>query len=187
MQRLMPYDGWWEHIYDDAKEEGKAFGFEIDVIYFSGFYSQGDGASWTGSVDVAKWLEKNKETDAQAQIVIELVEDGWVNKKLTISSNWRYSHAGSMSSDGLEVSPPDNNFAISKGIFEGASVSDMFESAQSLLDTLADDIVESAKDYAFEIYKRLQNEYEYLCSEECISEMCDANEYLFSEDGKHFV
>ena len=40
-----PPDDWYECVYDRFKEEGRDKGFSIDEIQFSGFYSQGDGAS----------------------------------------------------------------------------------------------------------------------------------------------
>lgn len=187
MERLTPHEGWWDYIYEDAKENGKDLGFQIEVIYFSGFHSQGDGASWSGSVDVIEWLEKNKKDDPKAQILIELVEDGWINKRVVISTNWRYSHAGSMNYDDVEMVEPVEGSVVSKGILKGAPVKSLIEAACDLLLTLPDDILESAKDYAHDIYRNLRDEYEYLCSEQYIVEMCDANEYLFSEDGKRFV
>lgn len=50
----LEYD-WWECVYELAVEVGAALGIEIDStksrhnIFFSGFYSQGDGASFTGT------------------------------------------------------------------------------------------------------------------------------------------
>src|SRR4051812_14748392 len=41
--------GWWEHVYDDAKECLALAGFSVDKIYFSGFASQGDGACFGGT------------------------------------------------------------------------------------------------------------------------------------------
>jgi hypothetical protein len=39
---------WSECVIDCAKEDGYALGFVIDNIYWSGFWSQGDGARWGG-------------------------------------------------------------------------------------------------------------------------------------------
>jgi hypothetical protein len=39
---------WSECTIDDAKEIGKLLGMDIDNIYFSGFWSQGDGACFEG-------------------------------------------------------------------------------------------------------------------------------------------
>ena len=52
------------------------------------------------------------------------------------------------------------------------------------LEQTAIEILRHARDYADEIYKRLRDEYESLCSEEYIAEICDANDYLFTNDGR---
>ena len=38
------YHGWWDPIFEGITEQGATLGFDITDIYFSGFYSQGDGA-----------------------------------------------------------------------------------------------------------------------------------------------
>ena len=45
---------WHEYIYDDAKACAALLGINIDKIYFSGFYSQGDGACFDGSYSYKK-------------------------------------------------------------------------------------------------------------------------------------
>lgn len=49
--------GWWEYVYEQFKEKCNELGIEVDKIYFSGFWSQGDGACFEGSVrDWEKFL-----------------------------------------------------------------------------------------------------------------------------------
>jgi len=45
-------------------------------------------------------------------------------------------------------------------------------------------ITETLRDYAKELYRDLEKEYEYLSSEKVIIETIEANEYEFTEDGK---
>ena len=58
---------WWDHIYDEWKEELKEMGFDGSDIAFSGFSSQGDGASFTADgFDFLKWANwhmSNKTTE----------------------------------------------------------------------------------------------------------------------------
>ena len=44
---------WWEYVFDLWKKALDQIGFENAKITFSGFWSQGDGASFTANVDVA--------------------------------------------------------------------------------------------------------------------------------------
>lgn len=43
-----------EYVIDDCKEIASLFGLEIDKIYYSGFYSQGDGACFEGKYGYKK-------------------------------------------------------------------------------------------------------------------------------------
>jgi hypothetical protein len=188
MLRLQPDGNWWyEHIFEEAKEDGEQHGFSIHDIDFSGFYSQGDGASWTGYVDMVRWLEKNKADDPRAHILIALMEEDWVERKVEIPrSSSRYSHSNTMRMGywGRSVSVYDHMNHLATGIFAGISIGHLLEAIpESDFQDLADEALESARSYADEIYKRLEKEYEWLCSEEQIAELCDANEYLFREDG----
>ena len=82
-----PPDDWYEEIYARAKEDAPARGFSINEIQFNGFSSQGDGASWTGYVDLADFIEYHNDPDAKdfAQYVVlrELIRDGWCEERST--------------------------------------------------------------------------------------------------------
>lgn len=62
-----------EYVIDDAKRIGALIGFEVDEIYWRGFWSQGDGACWSGSVtyhrgrasDVARECPQDAEIQRQ--------------------------------------------------------------------------------------------------------------------------
>jgi hypothetical protein len=45
-----------EMLIQQAKEEGQEYGFVIDKVTYSGFSSQGDGASWEGYIDIPKYI-----------------------------------------------------------------------------------------------------------------------------------
>ena len=177
---------WHECITDNAKEEGKALGFDIRDIAFSCSHSQGDGASWSGYVDMVEWLEKHKPEDAQAHILAALMENDWVDARLDITNNnSHYSHSNTMRRGDVSIQGEDENDTIYKGMFAGANVCTLMEALpDSYVDDIADEVLQSARDYADEIYKRLCDEYERMCSEEYIAELCDANEYLFNKKGE---
>jgi hypothetical protein len=63
-------DVWYGSVYEHVKEVGRLLGFDIHGIRFSGFWSQGDGASWYGYV-----MLKN----AELQEALEYVpDDTWI-------------------------------------------------------------------------------------------------------------
>jgi len=41
-----------------------------------------------------------------------------------------------------------------------------------------------AREYADDIYKQLEKEYEHYTSDECIADTCDVNDWLFNERGE---
>ena len=41
---------WWDSVYESFKEDMRNIGVEVDRMYFSGFWSQGDGACFEGEV-----------------------------------------------------------------------------------------------------------------------------------------
>ena len=187
MGYFYPEDQWWDYIYESAKEDGEKFGFQIREIKFNGFHSQGDGASWEGFVNVHKWLEHHKPDDPHAQILMELIDNECVDRMLEIRPmHGHYSHSGTMTCGRLVyVHEGTPDVPLHKGIFQGADAEDLISAiGVGYPEQIAIDILHHARDYADEIYKRLRDEYDSLCSEEYIAEICDANEYLFTSDGR---
>jgi hypothetical protein len=188
MEKLAPDYQWWLPSFKDFEKEGEPLGFDVRNIYFTGFYSQGDGACWTGYVDVVRWLELNKADDPNAHILVALIQEEWVVGKLEIVlNNSRYSHSNTMNHGHLATYLPvgeEEPYQLQKGIFKGADVDKLVDAmGMGFVDEMCVDMLQAARDYADEIYKRLRDEYEHLCSEEVIAETCDANEYLFDEAG----
>lgn len=157
---------WWDGVYRMADNAAKFLGFEIDrkgkhslSIYFSGFYSQGDGACFSGTwradkVDAAK-LKAEWPQDAE----LHRIADGLAataaqdaDGSAGIRHSGYYSHSGCTSFD-------------VDGIEDEQEFKDL---ARSFMDW---------------IYDALEKEYEYLTSDESVSEMIEANEYEFNADG----
>lgn len=122
-------------------------------------------------------------------MVIALSENGFVEKKLKISfSSSHYTHSNTMMRlnwywQNLPYDGDDGHLEV--GMFAGASANNLLDAlSEDYIDTLADEMLQSARDYADEIYKQLRDEYERMCSEEYIAELCDANEYLFDKKGR---
>jgi|SRR5581483_10707047 len=61
---------WWECTIDTWKEALEQIGFTKPEIQFSGFYNQGDGASFTSGMDVEELLKF---------ICSEITPDRWIN------------------------------------------------------------------------------------------------------------
>ena len=63
------YEAHAEELIKQAKEEGQEYGFVIEHVLYNGFYSQGDGASWTGYVDIPKYISWKLDTSTTDEAI----------------------------------------------------------------------------------------------------------------------
>jgi hypothetical protein len=61
---------------------------------------------------------------------------------------------------------------------------DLYNSLHKMASELTEDILDFCRDKASDLYRTLENEYDYLTSDESIKETCEANEYLFTASGQ---
>jgi hypothetical protein len=183
-------DRWWsDGVIEMAKDDGRELGFNIDKVYFSGFWSQGDGASWVGHIDVVKWCTNQMEADPQYYMWAALADHGdYMNSKVGITQSGQYTHRYTMVCDANDLYPDDTAVYSNPDypIFIGQNVNDMIASVggDNGLDDLLRDMLDSARDYAVKIYADLEKEYEYLSSEEAFAETAESNEWSFDETGE---
>lgn len=189
----MDYE-WWDSVYELAIEDGYEKGFCIDKIYFSGFYSQGDGASWVGQVDVRQWLETHEKDSIGLSAWCQLIQEDVVTRHVKVDQiSSHYSHENTMRfSDVLDdEGVEDDDLMQLPSIFKGMPVHHLFDIIATdddcpikTTEGLTQAIEESAKAYARDIYQRLREEYEYLCSEEMMIDHFECNDYYFDETGR---
>jgi len=155
-------DYWFEWIVDDEKEALDKEGYTDAEIFFSGFSSQGDGASFTCHVDLEKWLANSKLKTKYKSIIDKADYE--------IEKGGNYEHEYTM---GIDLT----------GYY------DMDEKQEKLANELADIILEDAREHARAIYHRLENEYnEYYeqASDEAVIDALERNDDEFTADGKIF-
>jgi len=192
------WDDWYEDTYERFKKEGYALGFVIDKMNFSGFYSQGDGACWSGQVDVATWLKTHTEDSIARDAWCALIAEDFCDKHFSIHTRSNhYSHSNTMTCvgwDWIDVDCSDlensNHYLTDPSIFQGMQYTELHNLIRSTDFPYTDpnDIeqagFESAKEYADELYERLKTEYEYLTSEKNLIESCEANDWQFNNEGE---
>ena len=183
-------DDWYTFTYDMMKEEGLKYGFNIKDIRFSGFWSQGDGASWCGAVDLGDWVRKTfNSTDLEhplTQIFLALLDEGWIESKVLVSFNSsHYCHENTMHVNTIDhYYKIDDDSVMEMGMFKGANVAELIHLIESTLDTLYERLVEECKDFARTIYKELEADYEGQTTEEAIGEAYAINDVWFDETGR---
>ena len=175
-----------EYVIEDAVRMGALMGIEIDnrtwrntnghtgtepKIWWSGFSSQGDGASFEGSYHYVKGAVKKIKAEANDGELIRIAEQlQAIQKKYFYKlyacvrrgagSNY-HSHSNTMSID-VEYTGED---------YREVETSD------------EEDIAQLMRDFADWIYSNLEKEYEYQNSDTAVEETILANEYEFNEDG----
>lgn len=187
---------WWDSTYEYMKEEGEhKHGFRVDDIRFSGFWSQGDGASWCGAVDLGDWVRKTfNSTDLEhplTQIFLALLDEGWIESKVLVSFNSsRYSHENTMSVNTIDhYYAVDDGSVLEMGMLKGANVLDLLktlgcmEVKGSVFDTMHDRLEEDCRAFARTIYRELESDYEAQTSEDAIGEAYAINDVWFYESG----
>ena len=187
------HDDWSDRTIDYMKEEGHhKHGFRVDDIRFSGFWSQGDGASWCGSVNVPAWI-KSKPTEYQqhatTQIILALIDEGWVDEQVLESfGSSRHVHEYSM--DITEIAghePEDDDLKVESGMFKGASVRELMHIVGCTGGALYDmdkELKEDVIAFARTIYRELEADYEAQTTEEAIAEAYAINDVWFDESGR---
>ena len=165
---------WWDFVVDDAKEIGQLMGIDIDKIYFSGFWSKGDGACFEGNYEYktgsVKAVLQHAPTDEELhRIVTEL---------FSLQNKCLYQIRASVKQSGHYSHRFCTDFSVD---FESHATGNNYYSEE-----IEKAIIEVLRDYMLWIYKRLEAEHTHLSSEESIKETIEANEYEFTIDGEKY-
>lgn len=173
MRACVESDNYWsEGVITDWEQILGCLGF-LDVdIFWSGFWSQGDGACFAGSwrerdVDYAKLVEHVGEEKAEEygkffHEMNALFDVGAID-----------SHYVSLSHVGLYYHEHSVRFGFDIPDEDGGRTVPDFE----------EDFKEACQGLMRKIYKNLEEEYEYQLSDEAIEETIECNEYDFNEEG----
>ena len=184
-----------EYIIDDHKREGEKLGFNIDEVAWSGFSSQGDGASWTGDIVLRTFIENHllkPDSPNYGSLItlLELHNDGWIEERVSVSRRgFLANHSGTMQIDQVGygyATAKEGDTINAASPLQGANVAELFEGID--IDMLLNDIYDAAlieaKKYADKIYSALEEAYDYEMSDAHIAEIADINGWQFDETGK---
>lgn len=171
--------GWWNSVYEDASTIAKLFGLDINMkpvklmsgktrldpaIYFSGFSSQGDGACFEGDYefkdDAIKALAEYAPKDETLARIVSDLDAAQRANDCQLSARVRH-----------------------RGCYFHMDI-DVFHDGDDASDDASKAVREALQSFANWIYRRLEKEYEWLMSDECVDDTIRANEYEFTEDGR---
>lgn len=177
-----------EFVYDDATQCAAILGIEIaprnqrwrnisngregvdtsPAIYYSGFWSQGDGACFEGSYSYAKGASKAIRAHAPTDTELHRIADelqalqrrNFYRLTARMKHRGHYYHSGCMSVD------VDDN-----------------ETRQKDWLAVEEALTQLMRDFADWIYKQLENEHDWQNADEQVDDNIRANEYTFDEEG----
>ena len=175
---------WWDDEFEDFIELCSRIGIAVikDKIKFRGFYSQGDGSGFSAKVDILKLITAIENQswkdyaplqefpfttpDIDRRVLPLLAKDILPNEPQIISRSQYY---GVVVDLGIYVINED-----------GREHDNVFEELDKLEEWLRK-IAETLNHY---LYKTLENQYDFLCSDTAIKESMLNMEYLFTADGR---
>ena len=160
---------WWEDTVDDIKVCGDKIGISIDKVYFSGFNNQGDGACFEGFYEYRKQsvslifghAPKDEELMKIARNLQELQRFYFYQLSARVFHRGHYYH-------------------------ENCTVIDVAgneDFAYEVHDDAEDGVTEFLRDFMRWSYKRLEQECNFLTSDEQVMETLRLNEYEFDQEG----
>lgn len=137
------------------------YGIDEAELQYSGFWSQGDGASIsTDSVDAVKFLRKIKALTKYRSIRHLLNED---DLAMSVErSHSRYAHENTVS-----------------GYIESA-YTDLTAKQETLVNELEELLTETIRELSRKLYRDLENAYEDQFTTENITALIEGNEYQFN-------
>jgi hypothetical protein len=170
-------EGWWESTYESFSEDMALVGIEVEAMYFSGFSCQGDGACFEGYV--SDWALFLKTLGYDQPILHQHAKEAW---SFTVRHEGHYYHSNSTRFNGDLAMPdaytddafveyyspyPPTDFRTNVWLAVIHQYSKIdFEELFS----------QTFRDHMDTLYKRLEEEHDYLTSDEVVWETIEAND-----------
>ena len=179
--------GWWsDDVEERIRNEAEALGIQDFDFSWSGFWSQGDGLSFTGQLDFKSWLFILTERLSPEQFlrfcgktpqeIVQLQEDNRIEwgECLIERVNHQYCHEKT-----VQVSEPDSNL--------GWDERRGYPSDHEIMEHFGRNVQKQLEEWKNELcnrwYSALQNAYESITERDNIVEDISCKELLFTSSG----
>jgi len=172
-------DFWYDGTYETFKETMNDLGFDVEKMYFSGFWSQGDGAMFEGEINcnIKYRLEEIKDKEMKSSRknwdrVMKLIKDGFITFNGNFHHVGRYYHRKSY----------EDTLGYDFECDYGLNLSNI----EDVIDDMLNCIREIYEEHCMVLYRNLNEDYDYYTSDEAVSETIKENDYEFTKDGELF-
>lgn len=173
------FGDWSDSVIENFKERVLEYGVDCERVYYTGFYSQGDGACFNGQVvDLDKFMKAMgaswDDYPRTLDVLKKLGEDIHISWK---HSGSNYYHENTLSFD-IEYDRMEDSLSWDDPelLHEAAQAID--KAADAEYQVLAEDVRSFVQGLCKDLYTRLQNEHEYLTSDEAVAEAIEVNELV---------
>lgn len=162
---------WWDFIHEDFKEKNNEY-FDISNIYFSGFWSQGDGAMF----EYTNISNRLKDIFIDG-LDLSPMRKGWLRNNVYVSGK------------GIQRGHYCHEKSCSHSIYWEVDNGDLYwdrtlyKWIQSFESDFEDFVEELYVNLCTDLYSALEKEYDYITSHESILNSLEENDYEFTEDG----
>ena len=166
------HDGWWEPIFEGITEKAEAKGFHVGNIYFSGFWSQGDGAMFEyttlGDTLLNNFID---------QLDLSPMRKSWLRTQTFAQGEGthrgHYYHENCCS----------HSINFEPNFYDLPNFSNWI---QGFADQYEEFVIAWYKQLCRELYDSLEKYNDELTSDEAVAETIIMNEYEFTENGIRF-
>jgi len=169
------FDDWYDWTYDDFKTQMANKHIEVDDIRFSGFWSQGDGASFTGYIkDNKAFLETHGLTESYPWITKLLGMGGDYTLKIERTSH-HYVHENTIGVDLIYTSLFSHHIE-QRDDLRSVIAERWDQHLDEEYASLAGVVSEIIRGYCRDLYNQLEKEYDYLTSNVAVWYAIEINE-----------
>jgi len=172
---------WWDSTYECFSNDMQDVGIDVERMFFSGFWSQGDGACFEGRVnDIKLFLDRNF-APSDYPMIRKLVEAGgdvYVQCGHTGHYYHENSTAFSIGSDSFAnclETPTETHQQVANALDIALGM--------ELMD-FEEDAIEIFRNFMRKLYRELEQEYDYLTSDEAVAESIIANDLMEPDEGE---
>lgn len=186
-REIGPHDDWWDAVYDDFERVCNILGVSLKTrpvrlmgggtrqkpcIWFSGFSSQVDGASFEATVRYANGSAREIRSYAPKDETLHSIADrlrgaqrqNFYQLSADVNHRGRYYHEYCMTIDVARDSP----------------------TGQAPAEGSEETVAETLRDLARWLYRQLEAEFDHLTSDEVVDEGIIINQYTFTDAGRRF-
>lgn len=175
------HDDWHEFIIEDwINEEIPNRGFEATKIYYSGFWSQGDGAMFEYDGINNDLLKEFVDNILIGTEPLSPMRKQWILNNVSVSA-WG-KHRGHYHHE--KCCSHSITWEADNGCLHWST--NFYQWLESFADDFEVFIIDKYEDICQDLYRTLEKEYEYFTEGEQIIEALRCNDYDFTEEGDNY-